>query len=179
MLILAWYGKKNTGKLSYFCPSVHLRKLIQFSWLIRGLISSVSFSETQGHIICCLQPCGFTRFAVSLSSPNKHLLTRHWGQGKIFFSRNNYSSEEQKKQTVTKHSYKMKWHILSSTDHISGYVWGWRDMDRESLGAEREMKNQMRYDTWAKFYGWWTFTDLQEPHLFSKLLTNDSSLFFL
>lgn len=179
MLVLAWYGKKNTGKLSYFCPSVHLRKLIQFNWLMWALSPLVSFSETQGHtFVACSHVASLALLLVHHHPADIYLLrlgtedkAKSISQGTTILVRN-------RKSKVTKHSYKMKWYILPSIDHTSGDVWGWMDMDRESLGAEREMKNQMRYDTWAKFYGWWTFTDLQEPHLFSKLLTNDDSRFF-
>lgn len=178
MLVLAWYGKKNTGKLSYFCPSVPLRKLIQFSWLIWALYPSVSFSETQGHIfVACSHVASLALLLVHHHPTNIYLLgpedkAKSISQGTTILVRNRKSKQLQ--NTV------IKWndtsYLLPTTLVVD--VWGWKDMDRESSSAEREMKNQMRYDTWAKFYGWWTFTDLQEPHLFSKLLTNDSSLFF-
>lgn len=144
MLVLAWYGKKNTGKLSYFCPSVPLRKLIQFSWLIWALYPSVSFSETQGHIfVACSHVASLALLLVHHHPTNIYLLgpedkAKSISQGTTILVRNRKSKQLQ--NTV------IKWndtsYLLPTTLVVmcgDGRIW------IESLRVQRE-KWRIKWD---------------------------------
>lgn len=69
-------------------------------------------------------------------------------------------------------------YILFSTGHTIHDTWGPRE--QRFFGGKREKRKiHVGYDTWAEFYGWWTFTDLYEPHLYSQLLTDGLDYFLL
>lgn len=58
------------------------------------------------------------------------------------------------------------------------YLWYMGIEGAEILWLEREKRGNLRWDdTWAEFYGWWTFTDLHKPHLYSQLLTKELDYF--